>query len=285
MSRKQDQKHRLEREHRGGWQARGVARVGAVALAAASIGFAAPALATQPNTPSAHAAAGQAHQPTTKHVDHRATSHQHTTHANHTSTPQAGSGSSSQGGSAVSLDKPNSFQAQADPDGMTNGGVDQPGGTGGVDTSSQDGNNGSGNDADCEDDNRGVGVPGHCKDRPTTGSEDDTGAPLPGQVPAENTDENTGQTSGLTPQLQLTPSLTAVAGATGTDSSLVSAPATGQVRGEVRTHTVAAHSATGVLPETGAGPALLGLALAALVALGLGTGLVRRGRRAAQVTG
>ena len=60
------------------------------------------------------------------------------------------------------FDRPNDWQAQADPDGMDNGGVDQPGGTGG--TGPQDGNNGSGNDADCEDDNRGRGVPGHCKD-------------------------------------------------------------------------------------------------------------------------
>ncbi|RNM12659.1 hypothetical protein [Nocardioides pocheonensis] len=282
MSRRQDQKHRqdpqhrLDRTHSRPLRARTLARAGAAAVAAASIGFAAPALAAHPETPSAHAAAGQAHRPTTTHVDHGTTGHHH---AAHTSTPRAGTASSAQAGSSVSLAKPNDFQAQADPDGMTNGGVDQPGGTGGVDTSSQDGNNGSGNDADCEDDNRGVGVPGHCKDRPATGSEGDADSPLPGQVP----DETTGQTSDLTPQLQLTPSLTMVSVATGTDSSLVSAPATGQVRGEVRTHTAAAHRATGVLPETGAGQALLGLALAALVALGLGTGLVRRGRRAAQV--
>lgn len=277
MSRRQHQKHRRDQEHEQGRHARSLVRAGAAALAAVAIGFAAPALATQPDTPSAHAATGQAQRPTTKHVDHLSTSHQH---ADHTSTSQGGGGSSSQGGgSAVSLDKPNSFQAQADPDGMTNGGVDQPGGTGGVDTSSQDGNNGSGNDADCEDDNRGVGVPGHCKDRPATGSEGGTGSPLPGQ------DETSDQTSDLTPQLHLTPSLTTVADATGTDSSLVSAPATGQVQGEVRTHAAAAHPATGVLPETGAGQALLGLALAALVALGLGTALVRRGRRAAPVTG
>jgi len=61
------------------------------------------------------------------------------------------------------FDRPNDWQAQADPDGMDNGGVDQPGGNGGT-IGSQDGNNGSGNDADCEDDNRGRGVPGHCED-------------------------------------------------------------------------------------------------------------------------
>jgi LPXTG-motif cell wall-anchored protein len=65
---------------------------------------------------------------------------------------------------ATTFAKPNHWQAQADPDGMTNGGVDQPGGTGGT-IGYQDGNNGSGNDLDCEDDNRGQGVPGHCKDK------------------------------------------------------------------------------------------------------------------------
>lgn len=70
---------------------------------------------------------------------------------------------SSQGRSAVAHEKPNDYQAQSDPDGMENGGVDQPGGTGGT-IGAQDGDNGSGDDVDCEDDNRGVGVPGHCDD-------------------------------------------------------------------------------------------------------------------------
>lgn len=76
-----------------------------------------------------------------------------------TSTAKSGSGS------PVRHPKPNTYQAQSDPDGMENGGVDQPGGQGGVNTSAQDGNNGSGNDIDCEDDNRGRGVPGHCKNK------------------------------------------------------------------------------------------------------------------------
>jgi hypothetical protein len=37
----------------------------------------------------------------------------------------------------------------------SNGGADKPGGTGGVDQSDQDGNNGCGNDTDREDDNEG----------------------------------------------------------------------------------------------------------------------------------
>ena len=88
-----------------------------------------------------------------------------------------GNGSGSAGGhsssnSAVQHERPNDYQAQSDPDGMENGGVDQPGGSGGypIDaegTKDQDGNNGTGNDEDCEDDNRGKGVPGHCKDSGT----------------------------------------------------------------------------------------------------------------------
>jgi len=45
--------------------------------------------------------------------------------------------------------------AQSDPDGTSNGGVDQPGGEGGDDHADQDGNNGCGNDDDFEDDNNG----------------------------------------------------------------------------------------------------------------------------------
>jgi hypothetical protein len=55
----------------------------------------------------------------------------------------------------------NQGRATSDPDDDTrgperrNGGVDQPGGTGGVDLLDQDGNNGCGNDDDFEDDNEG----------------------------------------------------------------------------------------------------------------------------------
>ena len=44
-----------------------------------------------------------------------------------------------------------------DPDGDSNGGVDAPGGSGGIDKADQDCNNGSGNDADGEDDNNAGG--------------------------------------------------------------------------------------------------------------------------------
>ena len=49
----------------------------------------------------------------------------------------------------------NQGKARSDPDGTSNGGRDQPGGSGGVDRLDQDGNNGCGNDDDFEDDNRG----------------------------------------------------------------------------------------------------------------------------------
>ncbi len=45
-------------------------------------------------------------------------------------------------------------RSQSDPDGMSNGGADKPGCTGGFDAD-RDGNNGCGNDADREDDNNG----------------------------------------------------------------------------------------------------------------------------------
>ena len=45
-------------------------------------------------------------------------------------------------------------KSTSDPDGMSNGGADKPGGTGGFDAD-KDGNNGCGNDDDFEDDNNG----------------------------------------------------------------------------------------------------------------------------------
>src|SRR3954465_7804913 len=45
-------------------------------------------------------------------------------------------------------------RSTSDPDGMSNGGADKPGGAGGYD-SDHDGNNGCGNDDDFEDDNNG----------------------------------------------------------------------------------------------------------------------------------
>ena len=195
------------------------------------------------------------------------------------------------GGSAVSLPRPNDFQAQADPDGMANGGVDQPGGTGGVDTTSQDGNNGSGNDADCEDDNRGVGVPGHCKDRPASAGEvteetpdtgdtttDNAGTSTDTAAPTSTTDTGTAILSGalvLPPFVDsgmATDQLTQVSAPTG--SSVAGASTATASQG-------AARPGATILPNTGAGRALLALLVGGLAAVTVGAGLLRRGRAAA----
>jgi LPXTG-motif cell wall-anchored protein len=261
----------------------------AAVLVAGSVGVAAPTFAAQPDNPSAQGQAqSQAHsQPTTQH----ATADQPgKTKARTGSRPSASHASSQAGhqgsGSGVSLDRPNDFQAQADPDGMENGGVDQPGGTGGIDTTTQDGNNGSGNDVDCEDDNRGVGVPGHCKERPAEPPAGDEVVPSQGGVPDETVvPSQDGSVAGLlTESNQLTTAL-ATAPTTSLDTALVSTPTPRSVQTSTQVRAQAAHAfpAAGVLPNTGAGQALLGLAIAALAALALGGGLVRQGRRTVRV--
>ena len=253
--------------HRGRWGA----WIGAAVLLAGSIGFTTPAFAAQSDNGRGHSAQGQAHKPAK--TQHATTSHRPTSTGGHTST-------GGQGGSGVSLPRPNHYQAQSDPDGMENGGVDQPGGQGGVDTTSQDGNNGSGNDADCEDDNRGRGVPGHCKDRPAPvtppvvetppaagGGSTDTGTP-------GTTDTGTPNQGSIVSAPGLTP-------VTGLSESTVSAPAAAAAPASV---TASGSTAAGVLPNTWAGAALLGLAIAALVALAVGTGLVRQGRRTSRLS-
>ena len=254
----------------------------AALLVAGSIAFATPALAA----PSAH---GQAH-------------------AAHTSSHSGGHGKS-----GVHLSKPNGYQAQSDPDGMDNGGVDQPGGTGGVDTTSQDGNNGSGNDADCEDDNRGVGVPGHCKDRTSSSSSDEgTGSTGSAEKPAEGdqadeTDQpdqadqadQADQEEASAPAADQAVSTAATqvgdAGAVLTTSfgqALVSAPeasapqaapASGQTAAAAAAAAPESGALAGVLPNTGAGQALLGLTTLALMLLALGGGLLRRTRRSVRI--
>jgi LPXTG-motif cell wall-anchored protein len=194
----------------------------------------------------------------------------------HTKVRRSPSGThSSGGGSAVSLPRPNHFQAQADPDGMENGGVDQPGGQGGVDTTTQDGNNGSGNDTDCEDDNRGVGVPGHCKDRPGH-----PGGETP-EVPPTDTGQTPGTEGPGTPVVDQ-PSVP------GADLPLqVLAPTLGSSTSASPVADTAplsltrasAEPASGVLPNTGAGEALLALALGGLATLVVGAGLLLQGRR------
>ena len=215
-------------------------------------------------------------------------------HHDHAGSQTAGQGHTRKhttgGGSAVSLPRPNNFQAQSDPDGMANGGVDQPGGTGGVDTSDQDGNNGSGNDADCEDDNRGRGVPGHCKVHTNQGhqhSDDQTGdetTDVPGtttDVPDTTTDVPVlggSQLPVLTPAL---PGLTAAqVSAPGGDSSVVTRDdaVAGISLTDATASAAAARPSASILPNTGASAALLGLSVAGLAALAVGGGLLRRSR-------
>lgn len=250
-------RHRLRRST---WL---VATISSLLLVAASVAFAGTASAA------AHAAPGAAK----AHTAGGSTSHSATAPGHVKSHHISGGGNS-----AVSLARPNDFQAQADPDGTENGGVDQPGGQGGVDTTTQDGNNGSGNDTDCEDDNRGLGVPGHCKDRPghvTPPAGEDTppsGTDLPGNLGTD--------VAGPVQQ----PDLPTAAGA----AIQVMAPGTSAANAPAAdlTAAAAAPAATpGVLPNTGAGQALLGLVIAALVALAVGVGLLHQGRRPARVIG
>jgi hypothetical protein len=235
-------------------------------LVVGSMTFAAPAFAAQHNTGDAHSAYGQA-QKQANRQHHVATSHRGHLHSVGSQTADPG------GGSAVSLPRPNGLQAQADPDGMLNGGVDQPGGHGGVDTTTQDGNNGSGNDTDCEDDNRGVGVPGHCKDRPGTVTpptgENTPPADTPGgtDVPGETGDA--GDVAG-----PVVPQGAPLAAPTGVPSVFAG--------GSVRTPAavVAGPAArAGVLPSTGASQILLELLIAGVAALAVGAGLTRQSRR------
>jgi len=243
-------------------------------LVISSAALAAPASADP--SPQGQAAPGRSHQPT-KPSHPAGTSHPAT--KAHTTAEPTNHGSTS-GSSGVSLARPNDFQAQADPDGMTNGGVDQPGGQGGIDTTSQDGNNGSGNDADCEDDNRGVGVPGHCKDRgdaTTAGTPEVPGTPdLPGtaEVPGVPLDTTPDQVLAVVPSVTEVSAPAALPRATGVASATTASPASSATQ-------AAAASSPTVLPNTGAGAALLALALAGLAALALGGGLTRRGRRTA----
>lgn len=177
------------------------------------------------------------------------------------------------------------WQAQADPDGDENGGIDQPGGNGGHDPVGWDGNNGSGNDPDCEDDNRGKGVPGHCKIRPNE--------PAPTENPTKpRKDETEKDTSGETPSTAPTlPGGNKVVTETVTEvlgverfSGEVSRTAAGRVPAAATPAAgVAPVEASevisdGMLPDTGADAAMLAMLAGGLAAAGAGTAMVRRGR-------
>jgi len=249
------------RGHRRTADGRSLVWVGAALLVLASVGVGTPAFGAQSDNGHGHSAEGQAHK--AQGQAHKS-AHQHSGHG----TQGAGGTTAAHGGSGVSLPRPNDFQAQADPDGMANGGVDQPGGTGGIDTTTQDGNNGSGNDTDCEDDNNGVGVPGHCRPKPDTTPQ----SPAPGGDAPAGTDSVDQSQQAAAPVL--------------VPDTLVSAPHTDDtlVRGVFGTSAPPARAAAGVLPDTGAGQALLGLAIGALAALVVGAALVRRGRGMAGAT-
>lgn len=177
--------------------------------------------------------------------------------------------------------RPNNWQAQADPDGMTNGGVDQPGGTGGT-VGAQDGNNGSGNDADCEDDNRGQGVPGHCKAKSTPAQSPSTATPTRSQRP----DTSATATSVTVPTAVAPASAAATPAAQpvslpaqvlGTSAVRPRTQPHLAVRGQVAGISATAERAAGLLPNTGAADlAPLGAAGAVLVAGGAGLLLWRR---------
>jgi LPXTG-motif cell wall-anchored protein len=197
------------------------------------------------------------------------------------------------------------WQAQADPDGDENGGIDQPGGTGGVDVDDQDGNNGSGNDSDCEDDNRGKGVPGHCKERPSKPAQAQEPAgpekpekPQKPQKPAEpsqgsSSEDDSDSTPAVVTDFPTTGSevvvetVTEVLGierfATTASTSAGRAPVALAASGATRVTPAADATeapAAGSLPDTGADAAMLALLAGGLAAAGTGTVLLRRGRAA-----
>lgn len=243
----------------------------AAILVTASIAFGAPSYAAPKDPGQGQSAHGQVHK--------QANQREHAATRGHA----AGSSTSgNEGGSAVSLTRPNNFQAQSDPDGMENGGVDQPGGQGGIDTTTQDGNNGSGNDTDCEDDNNGVGVPGHCKDRPghvtpPSGTDNPgTGTPGTGTPGTPGTDTPIPGTDVAGPVVQPVLQPVVAGPAVQVDAPGVFAASAAPTQGK-------AAPAAGVLPNTGAGQALLALAIAGLAGLGLGVAMLRQSRRTAHV--
>lgn len=188
------------------------------------------------------------------------------------------------------------WQAQADPDGDENGGVDQPRGSGGLNPDDQDGNNGSGNDSDCEDDNRGKGVPGHCKDKrhPAPVRAGDHGKPSKDRPSGAEAEEEASAPSDVPTAL---PGDAAAEGrhAEGRDAEVKgiaayapsSSSASPMARAAARPEAAASPAAaegfeaasadsTGILPNTGADAAMLAMLLGGVAAAGAGTVLVRR---------
>jgi hypothetical protein len=205
-------------------------------------------------------------------------------------------------------------RSHSDPDGMSNGGADKPGCTGGIDAD-RDGNNGCGNDADREDDDNGwcgrkpKGDNGNAATPPpttppstttTSSSTTTTTAPPPATVspmtagltdcqvdPHEATDcPASAQASVTGPSLTVAATGPAPAAARGTGSDVIDSIAgpSAAVAGDATTPTTAPGTEVlgqtlerpGSLPRTGA--AVGGLALVGLGLVGSGrlTVLARR---------
>lgn len=204
----------------------------------------------------------------------------------------------------------NQGKAESDPDGMSNGGVDKPGGQGGVYTGDQDGNNGCGNDNDFEDDNNGnCGGPAHERGRTPTAPEGSTGRTTP-SAPTPPAATVTPEVGGATAGAGATADTCPTPGTAGTAPTMVagcelavtapaavllgvSQPGAGEVLAAeavalpVKARSAgAAASATTAATTAGTGSALAftglhaaSLLLLALVALAIGWVLVRFERR------
>jgi hypothetical protein len=217
-------------------------------------------------------------------------------------------GASSSGGHGVNSADSTCFTAtgqtqgrsHSDPDGMSNGGADKPGCTGGIDAD-RDGNNGCGNDADREDDNNGWcgrkpqgdnGTPATPPPAPTTTTTSTsttttttTTAPPPVTVspttgeltdcqidPKEATDcPVTAQASTTGAHLSVAATTPAVDSGTASDAAGTVAGTSGDVAGDATTSTAAPD--TQVLGETVERPSSLprtGAAVGGLTLLGFG---------------
>ncbi|MCA1846740.1 MAG: hypothetical protein LC792_26820 [Actinobacteria bacterium] len=91
-------------------------------------------------------------------------------------------------------------RSHSDPDGMSNGGADKPGCTGGLDAD-RDGNNGCGNDADREDDNNGW-----CGRKPH--GDNDQAATPPPSTSTTSTSTTTTTTTTAPPAVTVSPFIT-----------------------------------------------------------------------------
>ncbi len=177
-----------------------------------------------------------------------------------------------------------------EPDAERNGGTDKPDGTTG--NNDREATNGSGNDTDCEDDNNGRGTPGHCTDEPAKPSEDDEsnvgGKPGEDMREPEGTDEEhptyvvdppwpdaprgKPQVLGVEQAVEQAVEQTVGQGVGQTDDMDIERVGVLGVSAE-RGGVMAA--ATGVLPNTGAGAALLAMVVLGGISAAAGLLLIR----------